>query len=278
MTETTAIGSHELPLEDAEGVAVSRSRPSSLSKVQFVMICFAFASNLVFVPIVSDYLAAGQWGVKGTSQVIPNKTQHVFGIPISTNAIIIIHASAAMLLAVSFAIQMILIHRRNRTPRATAAHRTVGIATMCVTAPLFLLVATVVCFTVIQTPFNRALYLVLPVMIAFALVAGMIGHRAGDKIRHADSMFLAIILLEAAPVFRIVDFLLIKAGQTVIASNGETADSGVILRTVIVLAILTVGYQSAGRLRRNVLPLAVISSVLVGSLIFLPWAWAGAPA
>ena len=267
------------PLAADEIAALERDRPSSLSKMQFIMICVAFGSNLVFIPIVSNYLEAGHWGVRGTQQIIPNKTLHLlFGISLSSNLLIIIHASAAMLLAASFATQLVLIHRRQRTQRGIAGHRIVGIATMAVTGPLFVIAATVVCFTIIQTPLNRTLYLLLPVMITYALIMGMKGHRDGDKIRHADSMFLAIILLEAAPVFRVIAFIMIKTGRIVIAPNGETVNSGVILRTIALVIILVVGYHSARRLRRNLFPLAVISVVLIASLVLLPFAWNGAPA
>ena len=71
--------------------------------------------------------------------------------------------------------------------------------------------------------------------------------------------------------------LLIKAGVQMIAPNGETIDGAAIIRTIVVLILLVVGYVSAHRLKRNLLPLGLITAVFAGSLLFLPWAWGGAP-
>ena len=62
-----------------------------------------------------------------------------------------------------------------------------------------------------------------------------------------------------------------------LAPNGEPVDGGALFRTVIVLSLLTLGYWSCGRLRRNLLPLALIGLVLIGSLLFLPWSLDSVP-
>ncbi len=106
----------------------------------------------------------------------------------------------------------------------------------------------------------------------------LIGLRRGDRDLHADSMFLAFILLEAAPIYRIVMFVFARLGGQVLAPNGEPVDAGALLRTVIVLAVLALGFWSCHRLRRNLLPMGIIAGVLVGALAFLPWSLDGAPA
>lgn len=83
-------------------------------------------------------------------------------------------------------------------------------------------------------------------------------------------MFLAFILLKAAPIYRIVMFGFARLGGQVLAPNGEPVDAGALLRTVIVLAVLALGFWSCHRLRRNLLPMAIIAGVLVGALAFLP--------
>ena len=121
------------------------------------------------------------------------------------------------------------------------------------------------------------MFTVLPVMIFYAVVRALMGLWHGDQVLHADSMFLAFMLLESAPVYRIVMFFFLWLGGPVLAPNGEPVDGGALFRTLIVLALLTFGYWSAGRLRRNLLPLVLIDSVLALSLVFLPWSLAGAP-
>ena len=255
----------------------AQSSSFALSRTQFWLLCVAFASNLIFVPIFGNYAKTDQWGARGTTEIIPNNQLDVLGVHVSTNTLILCHASAALLLAACFLVQFILIRSKGRTPGRMAAHRTVGTVTLCGTAPLYAFFAVLLCFYVIQTPFNRVMYLFLPVMIAYGLVVGFMGYRRGDRIRHADSMFLAVLLLESAPIYRVIAIGMIKAGVQVIAPNGETIDGGAIIRTIVVLILLVVGYLSAHRLKRNLLPLGVITTVFVGSLLFLPWAWDGAP-
>ena len=249
----------------------------ALSRTQFWLLCVAFASNIIFVPIFGNYAKTDQWGARGTTEIIPNNPLDVLGVHVSTNTLILCHATAALLLATCFLVQFILIRSKQRTPRRMAAHRIVGTVTLCGTAPLYVFFATLLCFYVIQTPFNRAMYLFLPVMITYGLIVGLMGYRRGDRIRHADSMFLAVLLLESAPIYRVIAVVLIKAGVQMIAPNGETIDGAAIIRTIVVLILLVVGYVSAHRLKRNLLPLGLITAVFAGSLLFLPWAWDGAP-
>ena len=114
-------------------------------------------------------------------------------------------------------------------------------------------------------------------MIIFAIVRALVGLRRGDRDLHADSMFLAFMLLESAPIYRIVMFVVARLGGQGLAPNGEPIDAGALFRTVIVLVLLAVGYWSCRRLRQNAFPLAIIGSVLVLSLAFLPWSLTGAP-
>ena len=72
-------------------------------------------------------------------------------------------------------------------------------------------------------------------------------------------------------------FVIARLGGPLLAPNGEPVDAGAMFRTVIVLALLALGYWSCGRLRRNLLPLVIIGSVLLCSLAFLPWSLDGAP-
>ena len=50
------------------------------------------------------------------------------------------------------------------------------------------------------------------------------------------------------------------------------------MRTVIVLVVLALGFWPCHRLRRYLLPMAIIAGVLVGALAFLPWSLDSVPA
>ena len=249
----------------------------SLSKTQFGLICFAFAANLVFIPSVSTYVMNGTWGGRSATMQLPDVEESFLGFSVSSYTLITLHAAAAFALAAALLTQFILTHRTVRTQTVVAAHRTLGPIILCTLLPLFLVFAFSMSLWVIRTPFNRVMFTVLPVMIIFAIVRALVGLRRGDRDLHADSMFLAFMLLESAPIYRIVMFVVARLGGQGLAPNGEPIDAGALFRTVIVLVLLAVGYWSCRRLRRNVLALAIIGSVLVLSLAFLPWSLTGAP-
>ena len=252
----------------------------SLSRTQFVIVCSAFVANLVFIPSVSHFIRSGTWGggVAGMSWQLPDPQESILGVSVSSYTLITCHAAAALLLAAALFSQFVLARRGVRSPRLVAVHRAMGPVILCTLLPAFLIFALALSLWVIDTPFNRVMFTLLPVMIVFAIVRALIGLRRGDRDLHADSMFLAFILLEAAPIYRIVMFVFARLGGQVLAPNGEPVDAGALLRTVIVLAVLALGFWSCYRLRRNLLPMAIIAGVLVGALAFLPWSLDGAPA
>jgi len=249
----------------------------ALSRVQFRLVCCAFAANLVFIPSVSLFVADGTWGGRSAAAQLPNTEHIIAGMSVSSYTLITWHAGAAFALAVALFTQFVLARRGVRSARAVAAHRVLGPVILCTLLPAFVIVALSLSLWVIRTPFNRVMFTVLPVMIIYAIVRALIGLRRGDRELHADSMFLAFMLLEAAPIYRIVMFVIARLGGQLLAPNGEPVDAGALFRTVIVLALLALGYWSCGRLRRNLLPLVLIGSVLLCSLAFLPWSLDGAP-
>ena len=249
----------------------------SLSRGQFGLVCFAFVSNLVFIPSVSQFVAGGTWGGRSATTQLPNTEESVLGLSVWSYTLITCHAVAAFALAAALFTQFVLTRRGAGSARAAAAHRALGPVILCTLLPAFVLFALSLSLWVIRTPFNRVMFTVLPVMIVYAVVRALVGLRRGDRDLHADSMFLAFMLLEAAPIYRIVMFVIARLGGQVLAPNGEPVDAGALMRTVVVLALLALGYWSCGRLRRNLLPMAIIGSVLACSLAFLPWSLDGAP-
>ncbi len=249
----------------------------SLSRTQSVLVCVAFTANLVFIPSVSHFVKNGTWGGGTTALILPDPEVSVFGVSVASYTLMTWHGAAAFALAAGFFTQIVLARLGNRSARLVAAHRVVGPVILCTLLPAFVIFALALSLFVIHSPFNMVMFTVLPVMIVFGVVRGLVGLRRGDRDLHADSMFLAFILLESAPIFRIVMFVFAQLGGQVLAPNGEPVDGGALFRTVIVLSLLTLGYWSCGRLRRNLLPLALIGLVLIGSLLFLPWSLDSVP-
>jgi hypothetical protein len=100
-----------------------------------------------------------------------------------------------------------------------------------------------------------------------ALCAALMAREAGAS----------VMLLESAPIYRIVMFVFAWLGGTLLAPNGEPVNEGALFRTLVVLALLTFGYCSSKRLRQNLFPLILLGSVLAFSLTLLPWSLGGAP-
>ena len=209
---------------------------------------------------------------------LPDLEVSILGMSVSSYTLITWHAAAAFVLAAALFSQFILARRGVHSARLVAAHRAIGPVILCTLLPAFIIFALSLSLWVISTPFNRVMFTLLPVMILYAIARALVGLRRGDRDLHADSMFLAFILLEAAPIYRIVMFVFSRLGGKVLAPNGEPVDGGALFRTVLVLLLLVLGYWSCGRLRRNLLPMALIGLVLVGALVFLPWSLDGAPA
>lgn len=265
-------------MRDGSGVAGPLMRQRhSLSRTQFVLVCVAFTANLVFIPSVSYFIKKGTWGGGASAMTLPDLELSILGVPVESYTLIAWHAAAAFALAGAFFIQIVLARRRYRSTRLMAAHRILGVVMVCTLLPAFVVLALALSLFVIGTPFNMVMFTLLPVMIVYGVVRGLFGLRRGDRDLHADSMFLAFMLLESAPIFRIVMFVYAQLGGQVLAPNGEPVDSGALFRTVIVLSLLTLGYWSCGRLRRNLLPLLLIALVLIGALAFLPWSLFSAP-
>ena len=249
----------------------------SLSRTQFWLVCFVFTANLVFIPSISTHVMHGTWGGHSMMTHLPDSLVSFLGFSVYSYTLITWHAAAAFTLAAALFVQFVLAHRQVRSDRAVAVHRTLGPIILCTLLPVFLLFALSLSLYVIHTPFNHLMFTVLPVMIVYAVFRALVGLRRGDRDLHADSMFLAFILLESAPVYRLVMFVSLWLGRPLLAPNGDPVDAGALFRTLIVLALLTLGYWSCGRLRRNLFPLALLGAVLVFSLTLLPWSLTGAP-
>jgi len=223
------------------------------------------------------HVTFGTWGGRSASAHLPNALINIAGFSISSYTLIAWHAAAAFALAAAMFLQFVLARRELRSDKALTLQKTLGPLIMLILLPAFLLFALSLSLGVIHTPFNGVMFTVLPIMILYAIVRGLIGLLRGDLNLHADSMFLAFMLLESAPIYRIVMFVFAWLGGTLLAPNGEPVNEGALFRTLVVLALLTFGYCSSKRLRQNLFPLILLGSVLAFSLALLPWSLGGAP-
>ena len=115
-----------------------------------------------------------------------------------------------------------------------------------------------------RNPANQLLFGIIPVLVCYGMLAGFFGIRAERKVRHIDGMFLAVIMLNAAPTVRIVTGILYASGVPIgsLIVDQEANPAVSIVRTIIILAILAASYLSCGRLKQNRIPLYLLAAVV----------------
>lgn len=251
----------------------------ALNSVQKAFIFFGLAAHVIFIPTIQGYLTAGQWGSPRVGWIIPNRVFDIHGLMVHADAIITAHAISVYFLLILMLAQFGIMVYAKRSSTLISIHRVIGTITFCVALPIFCLFAGTLTAYSIQTPFNKVLFGILPVLIFYAMCKGVYEIRKGNLLLHADAMFLAFTLLNAGPIYRIAAAILLFVTHEPFSTSitKDPNDSGAILRTLIVLMMLVVSYYSSGRLRKNVFPIAALLGVLVLSLIFLPWNFDGAP-
>lgn len=262
---------HKVPFFFQSGLA--------LNSFQKALIFFGLASHVIFIGTIKHYLATGEWGAPKIGWIIPDRIFDIHGLIVHADTLITAHAITVYLLLALMLAQFGMMVYSKRSSKIIHAHRIIGTTAFCFALPVFCLFAGLLTAYSIQTPFNKALFGILPVLIFYAMCKGVYEMRRGNLLLHADAMFLAFTLLNAGPIYRVAAGILIFATNEPFSTSvtKDPNDGGAIMRTVIVLIMLIVSYYSSGRLRQNIFPIAVLLGALVLSLLFLPWAFDGAP-
>ena len=251
----------------------------ALNSVQKFLIFFGIASQFIFIPTIRNYFATGEWGSPKTGWSIPDRLFDIHGFMVYADSLITAHALSVYFLLILMLAQFGMMVYAKRTPQIISTHRIIGITTFCLALPIFCLFAGTTVAYSIQTPFNKVLFGILPVLIFYAMCKGVYEIRKGNLLLHADAMFLAFTLLNAGPIYRLAAGILFLTTHEPLStsSTGDPNDSGALLRTIIVLIMLIISYYSSGRLKKNIFPIAVLLATLILSLVFLPWDFNGAP-
>ena len=152
-----------------------------------------------------------------------------------------------------------------RSAATIRVHRAIGITILCVLGPAFVFLALVLNFFLIESSVNKILFGIIPVMICYGMLTSVVAIRSGDKVGHIDGMYIALIMLNAAPTMRIVTGILYLSGVPVtwLMTTNESNPTIAIIRTFIVIVILTVSFLTAGRLKQNRYPLLLLSAAFV---------------
>ena len=234
------------------------------SRTQVFFICFGALSHVTIFFTVANFFNTGNWGYPRLNWVIADRAISLGGFQVSSNTLLSYHVLSSYCLYFGLLAQLCLMGIVHRTELTIRIHRVLGGALLLVALPAFVVFAATLDMTMARNPANQLLFGIIPVLVCYGMLAGFFGIRAGRKIRHIDGMFLAVIMLNAAPTVRIVTGILYASGVPIgrLIVYQEANPTVAIVRTIIILAILVASYLSCGRLKQNRIPLYLLAAVV----------------
>ncbi len=234
------------------------------SRTQVFFICFGALSHVTIFFTVANFFNTGNWGYPRLNWVIADRAISLGGFQVSSNTLLSYHVLSSYCLYFGLLAQLCLMGIVHRTELTIRIHRVLGGALLLVALPAFVVFAATLDMTMARNPANQLLFGIIPVLVCYGMLAGFFGIRAGRKIRHIDGMFLAVIMLNAAPTVRIVTGILYASGVPIgrLIVDQEANPTVAIVRTIIILAILVASYLSCGRLKQNRIPLYLLAAVV----------------
>ena len=234
------------------------------SRTQVFFICFGALSHLTIFFTVANFFNTGNWGYPRLNWVIADRVISIAGFRFSSNTLLSYHVLSSYCLYFGLLAQLCLMGIVRRTGLPIRVHRVIGGALLLVALPAFVVFAATLDMTMARNPANQLLFGIIPVLVCYGMLAGFFGIRAERKVRHIDGMFLAVIMLNAAPTVRIVTGILYASGVPIgsLIVDQEANPAVSIVRTIIILAILAASYLSCGRLKQNRIPLYLLAAVV----------------
>ena len=242
-----------------------------------LLACMGFAgyANTIFIPSIKEWYFTSTWGVG--NYYVPSRVVRPFGIAVNSEHLITVHASSAILLALLITLQWIVMLRKRRSQETIQWHRRLGAFTAFVALPVMAVSGILSAIYVLRTPFNQVTYAVLPLIIAGCLIASIRSAMAGKFTAHVDNAYAAFIILCSAALYRFAClFIWLDRGSYTTASQAPV-DGAAILTYLILMALIVVPMAIIGRLKQNLFPVITLATVLIVSMIFVPWQFFGAP-
>ena len=234
------------------------------SRTQVFFICFGALSHVTIFFTVANFFNTGNWGYPRLNWVITDRAISLGGFQVSSNTLLSYHVLSSYCLYFGLLAQLCLMGIVHRTELTIRIHRVIGGALLLIALPAFVVFAATLDMTMARNSANQLLFGIIPVLVCYGMLAGFFGIRAGRKIRHIDGMFLAVILLNAAPTIRILTGILYASGVPIgwLIVDQEANPALAIARTILILAILAASYLSCGRLKQNRIPLYLLAAVV----------------
>ena len=234
------------------------------SRTQVFFICFGALSHVTIFFTVANFFNTGNWGYPRLNWVITDRAISLGGFQVSSNTLLSYHVLSSYCLYFGLLAQLCLMGIVHRTELTIRIHRVIGGALLLIALPAFVVFAATLDMTMARNPANQLLFGIIPVLVCYGMLTGFFGIRTGSRIRHTDGMFLAIILLNAAPTIRILTGVLYASGVPIgwLILDQEANPTLAIVRTILILVILAASYLSCGRLRQNQIPLYLLAAVV----------------
>jgi len=233
------------------------------SKTQIFFICFGLVAQLSFFDTLRYYFERGVWGYPRLGWVIPEKVV-TFGLfELSSIAVITLHAATSFLLYAAMIGQLGIMLFVRPSDAKTRFHRLFGRTIAFVLLPIFALFALVLNSQMIQSTANQLLFGMIPALVTWGFVQAIFAARHHEQTRHLDAIYLIIICLNAAAITRLCMGMLYGMGlsTTFLMQNHEPAAIGAILRTFLLILILSGSYLSCDRFKDNYKPILFLSVV-----------------
>ena len=252
-----------------------KHKGSAITSTVLAFMGVAGYSNVIFIPSVKHWYYTNIWGIN--QFYVPSRTVYPFGIPVNTEQIVTIHVFSAILLASLITLQWIIMLRKSRTSQTILWHRRIGTFSIVIVLPIMALSGIFSSMYVLRTPFNQVTYAALPLIISGCLIASVHSAIKGEFVAHIDYSYSAFIVLSSAALYRIVCLLIHLSGHSYATSTQAPVDGAGILTYLLLIVFIVIPFSIIGRLKQNIFPVITLFSVLVFSMVFVPWQFYGAP-
>ena len=167
--------------------------------------------------------------------------------------------------------------RKRRSVDTVKLHRLIGSFTAFLVLPVMVASGILSSIYVLRTPFNQVTYAALPIIIAGCLIASIRSAIAGNFAQHVDYGYSAFIVLCSAALYRFAClFIWMDRGSYTTATQAPV-DGAAILTYLMLIGFIVIPFAVVRRLKQNIFPIITLASVLILSMIFVPWQFFGAP-
>ena len=248
---------------------------SAITSTVLAFMGVAGYSNVIFIPSVKHWYFTSIWGVN--QFYVPSRTVYPFRIPINSEHMVTVHAFSSILLASLITLQWIFMLRKRRVPRRILWHRRIGTFTMVIVLPIMAISGILSSIYVLRTPFNQVTYAALPLIISACLIASVYSAIKGKFVAHLDYAYSAFIVLCSAALYRWVCLIIYLSGHSYTTSTQAPVDGAGIITYLLLITFIVIPFSINRRLKKNIFPVVTLFSVLIFSMVFVPWNFFGAP-